>query len=255
MFEFPFISEDVVDCGPSARLDRLKVVADKLLQAEWSIGWTITGLAFEPPWNLHKPADVRQSLSEIGISEEFRRRSSRSLLDILTAKVEYTDRAYYATSDNELIDTLNRDHMDWEDKEYIIEILRKRFELEEQYTKKELLVETDYQRGQVLGRLQALEWLFGKEWPVLASQEDEWDAELAKDERDEVNAEVALEGMHALLFEKEAEQENQVHQARVEPQSPDVQPTAISAYAFEIARLAKARNAPRDEKTPSPVSG
>ena len=95
MFEFPFFtgqesihSDDQRVQHVTERLGQLSNLADHLVHLKSQVRWTVTGLAFDPPWELSKPVDLRRALNDLGIHEDFRQQASRSLLDILTAKVE-----------------------------------------------------------------------------------------------------------------------------------------------------------------------
>jgi hypothetical protein len=217
MYEIPFISKDVLSIDEkdrtaqqTARLANLVESAKVLTAAGWPVEWTITGLAFDaPPGSSYaarherSPTVMRQLLAGLGITEEFRTGCSPSLLDILAARVECQDRALYAEGDHRIRSMVDNDDFGWEDEREIRETIQELVAIEGAYQRKDLVIESDYLRGILQGRLQALEWLFGQEWPELEDDEDEWEAELLKDERDFDNRERAIETMHELLFEEQ----------------------------------------------------
>jgi hypothetical protein len=237
MYEIPFISKDILDqCdnhraeSQSARMVELVAVADKLMKADWPIEWTITGLAFDLPYKIkygpeqeRTPAAIRKQLLAMAIQDEFRMQSSRSLLEVVAAKSEYADRVRYADADHYVRIAADGDCPTWEDERYIRESLVEQLEMEARYGRKDLLVDGDYQRGTVRGRREALDWLFGADWPALEPA-DECEAECMEEERAYVRQEEAIEGLHTVLF---GEQEVPA----AEPAQPDPKPVTQSSNA------------------------
>ena len=157
MFEFPSISKDVVYLCPtkqfresSARLVQLKAIADKLMQANWQVEWTITGLAFSPPWEHQydqSPTAVRKLLDGLNVREPFRQRRSRTLLEIMGDRVEYSDRVWYAQAERGVRSTFEFGDMNWEDQEYVTETIEKMLEKENEYTRKDLVVGSEFKHS------------------------------------------------------------------------------------------------------------
>src|SRR5262249_41470223 len=146
---------------------------------------------------------VRERLADLGITDQFRTRASRSLLDVVTARSEYQDRAWYAEADHELhiVPAPEEDQLlpRWEtapDNRMTLELMKL---VEKDFGRKNLIVETDYARGAVTGRSQALDWLFGEEWPELEPT-DGWDAEVAEEDRADGRQYLAIDGLDRLLF-------------------------------------------------------
>lgn len=220
MFEIPFAeitSNAQKQKNPAemsaVRLEKLMSIAKKLEQAEWLTEWTMTGLSFMPKYNGRDwekaimPANLRKSLDALGIDEEFRRSSSRTLLDVLAAKVEYADRVSYAETDYSIREIMDDESIfDKHDQQDVVEKLQAMLEMERLYSRKELVVQNDYQRGVLKGRLQTLEWLLGKEWPALDEDVEEWDREEAEEDRNDVIVSRAVETMHDVLFEEQESQ-------------------------------------------------
>src|ERR1700733_8257535 len=71
--------------------------------------------------------------------------------------------------------------------------------MEQRSPRKDLTVDNDYLRGVVIGRHQALRWLFGEAWPELKDP-DEWEEEMAQEERDFDTTEQAIASLDDLLF-------------------------------------------------------
>lgn len=218
MFEIPFV--EIASNGqkqgnpaevPPARIETLASIAKALEQAGWSNEWTMTGLSFMPKHDWHnreeavKPANIRKTLDSLGIQERFRQTSSRTLLDVLAARSEYCERASYVQADQSIRDVFSDEVYQFirDDAGFLQEALCKMVETENLYGRKILSVENDYQRGILKGRLQALEWLLGREWPDLNEDIDEWDREQAEDERSVAIVSRAVETMRDVLFEKQ----------------------------------------------------
>lgn len=229
MYEIPFLSKGVIDGGGmlhTVRVIELTKVAQTLAAAGWPVHWSIAGLAFDVPPEIRRspkeerdPAAIRQKLAALGIEDEFRIGSSRSWTEVIVAKHECRDKVWYANVDHDLrnppeFDPDFRCCCDDGDDTQLLELMK---ETEELYGRKELIVETDYARGALNGRQEALDWLFGEEWPEL-EPEDEWEAEEAEMERSFMREEQAVEGFHKVLFGEQAV-------PAVEPdQPPQLQP-------------------------------
>lgn len=268
MYEIPFISKDILDqCdkhraeSQAARMIELVTVADKLMKADWPIEWTITGLAFELPYKIkhgpeqnRTPAAIRQQLAAMGIPDEFRTQSSRSLLEVVTAKREYADRVTYADADHYVRAAADDECSTWEDERFIREALVEQLEMEARYDRKDLLVDGDYQRGTVRGRREALDWLLGEDWPALEPA-DECEAECLDEARASIREEEAIEGLHTVLFGNQ-------EVAATQPAQPDPKPVAQSPAAAApsgaslkiadaMARLNTSRATSQQQREPS----
>jgi hypothetical protein len=236
-----------------ARCGELKGVAEKLIRDGWSVEWTITGLAFKPPFRHpydSSPAAVRKLLDGLGIQEPFRSDSSRSVLEIMTNKVEYQDRDEYAEAQKGIRFIFEDECLSWDDREYLTDAMRIIVELEDFYSQQQLVTNNDLQRGIVKGRLQALEWLFGKEWPALDKDENEWEAEDAENDRYFDNMEQAIAGMQDMLFgdqDKKPPQTSESPATQQPPASTELsQPVAGAAFP----RLSTGVAALTDEENP-----
>jgi hypothetical protein len=264
MFEIPFISKDILGADSkkqaqlqTARMVELVACADKLAKADWPIEWTITGVAFDLPREIKHvpgiawtPAAVRQKLLAMGISDDFRSQSSRSLLDIVVAKSEYTDRARYNEAHADIRYFLRCDFPSWEHERFIRRDIEKMADIEDRYNRSDLLVDGDYQCGTILGRHEALEWLFGEEWPALKAP-DELEEEDMEEERCFARSEQAIEDVHALLFKGQETRETGSAQPDSTPAAqagalnltPDEMTADPNGTAAVIARIKKREQA------------
>jgi len=217
MFEIPFHNPkhgdpfDPAEAKPVAdRLRELATVAQKLSKMKWSVTWTVTGLAFSP----ERPRDanavaVRHALDGLNVSEDFRPRAARTFLNILVDRLKYRDRVAYAEAEKTIraISAEGQEEFwyDFGSDRCVRESIQEMMRIEATYRRSELVVGSDYARGVLQGRLQALEWLLGQEWPELVDTEDELEAEMLEEDRDLEIQERALATLGAVLFENEEE--------------------------------------------------
>lgn len=255
MFEIPFVSKEVLDINQeqrakaqTARMIELTSFAEKLAAAGWPIEWTVTGLAFELPYQTKSgreseqtPGAIRKKLAKMGIPDKFRTCSSRSLLEVVTTKAEYADRVRYVKADQSIRGIVSDDFWDCMDDQFIRDSLEEMIEIEELYDRKELLVDGDNQLATVKGRSEALDWLLGQDWPVL-EQVDELAAEDAEEDREYARHEKAIDGLHAVLFWKQdiqASEPAQVQATPIAPENPAPKTTLELKAAEAVARLAR----------------
>ena len=268
MYEIPFVSKKILEQSSekgakrqTARMVELAAVADKLAAAEWPVEWTMTGLAFELPYKIkygpeteRTPAAIRQQLASMGIPDEFRLCSSRSLLELVTAKSEYADRDWYVDKEQSVRYFAHDDFADWDSRDFIVRTVAEMAEMEDRYGHKELIVEDSYQRGTVKGRRQSLDWLFGEEWPEL-EPEDEFEAEEVEEERAYERQELAIEGLHKVLFgepEASADEPEQPNPEATVADNPDVTATPMdedSKNRWVAGIIARHLNTPTPDKS------
>src|SRR5579862_218827 len=226
MYEIPFVSKDVLNPNrerraqlQTNRMAEMVAIAKRLSADGWAIEWTVTGLAIQMPYDARAglkedqiPGITRQKLMDMGIADELRLSSSRSLLELVTAKSEYADRSWYAETDNYVRELAHRDELWWDDIQFMQESHAKMLHVEDRYDRKELIVEGDYQRGTLKGRKEAFDWLLGEEWPEL-EPEDEFEAEEAEVYRAHARQEQAIDGLHMVLFGEQAAKTGESEQA------------------------------------------
>lgn len=145
------------------RLPILHGIVDKLVKAGCPLRLTPGGIAFDPPdVTDDTPADVaNEKLSSLGITEEVLDSPVRSLAEILEAEEEYGDRVWYDENDRQLRDP------DSHVCDCCQEARNERMsEVEATYGRRSLMVSggSDFERGILQGKLEALEWLLGADW-------------------------------------------------------------------------------------------
>lgn len=203
MFEIPFVSKDVLvgddkrrAASMTARMAQMVTIASKLMEAGWCVEWTVTGVAFQPPYQLKLASldAIREQVGAMGILDKVRRRASRDLRDVVAAQAEYADRAWYVdlSKDVRVYGELGDPCLE----NFVHEMVHDMSVLEGLYTRRDLSVDNDYERGIVKGRHQTFEWLLGAEWPVVEEEQEE----LAEEERAEIRAKRTIDGVHHLLF-------------------------------------------------------
>jgi hypothetical protein len=254
MYEIPFVSAEILDQPQkerakrqTARMVELTAVADKLAAADWPIEWTMTGLAFELPYKIkygpeaeRTPAAIKQKLASMGIPDAFRLCSSRSLLEVVTVKSEYADRVRYAELEQSVRYFAGVEFPDWDSQNFIVTTVPELMEMEERYGRKVLITEDGYERGTVKGRRQALDWLLVEEWPEL-EPEDEFEAEMVEADRVYLRQDLAIGGLHTLLFgEQEAktgksEQAGSTQPVLADTPTANAMPPAATAPATKVA--------------------
>ena len=214
MFEIPFISKNTVfpkqeDGGKqqTARMAALVNVADRLVEAGWSVDWGVVGLSFAPPTSTdatgtieQQVAEARQQLTDLGIQEDFRQCHSPSMAAILIATVGLEDRLKYGKAEQIIREILEYDSCDcgcdsylpcecmdddglsdaWDTLNELRDAMTDMSLIETSRPGQQLRTHNDHLLGVVRGRLEALEWLFGRDWPDLEVDDAESQAEEAE---------------------------------------------------------------------------
>lgn len=168
MREIPFIPEQKSHLSEKAaarylrkRLTEMTAVLEKLLEAGWPVRLTTTGLAFDPPLSEDESGDpevVQNQLMALGIDEECVT-ASRTVQDIQDAVDEYEDRVRYDDLDRHF-----RDPTHQFDRERDADTLREMRTLEGQYGRRTLMIGSEFERGVLYGKLEALLWVRGGQW-------------------------------------------------------------------------------------------
>jgi hypothetical protein len=170
MKEFPFLPEQATRLtGPKLgtylkdRLSHLSELAGTLADAGWPVQLTISGLAFQSPNSTEgdeeDAEEVKEQLSLLGIQDEFSGSPSRSLNDILDGEDEYCDRTWYEESDQRFRDLSTPICTCCVD-----DLTEKMAEMEKQYGRRGLMIGSEYERGILHGKLEALRWVLGDDW-------------------------------------------------------------------------------------------
>lgn len=170
MKEFPFFPEQVAHLTGKKlatylknRLSHLSEIAGTLADAGWSVQLTISGLAFEAPNysedNEDDADEVREQLKLLGIDDEFSNCPSRSLSAILDEEGEYSDRSSYEESDRRFRDPSRPICTCCVD-----DLTEKMSEMEKRFGRRSLMIGSDYERGVLHGKLEALRWVLGDAW-------------------------------------------------------------------------------------------
>jgi hypothetical protein len=179
VYEISFLSKEALNPNEeeranaqTARMAEVVSIAQKLTKAGWPIEWTVTGLAFRLPDQIEPGADstdalaeVRAKLRALGITDNFRTCASRSLGEVVTARMEWEDRAMYVGA-HVMVRLLNYDGV--ENNNVRLSFLRTHqrivADLERVYSPEDLIATTRYQHGIVDGRRFGIRWLFGEDW-------------------------------------------------------------------------------------------
>jgi hypothetical protein len=231
MYEIPFGTKNIT-VGPdeeeqlvearaqTARRAELVAIAEKLIEAGWTVEWTVTGLAFELPEEelmlVSKAQEsqlVQEKLAALGIKDEFRMRCSRSINDIIEAKMEYDDRVFCADAGRGLRQSIaNEEEDDWNGLQLIKYVAGEILRTADRYGDKDVLVRGDRERGVLAGRSHTFAWLFGEDWASVSSVKEQDDNEDKWSEGWEYDWEASCEtsprkSLQELLFKDEKKKE------------------------------------------------